>query len=78
MEETLNPAIEQAQKGEIELLFVDAAHFILSAFLCMVWSTVRIFLKTSHGRNRINVLGAVNAVTKQVTTHINTTYITLI
>jgi transposase len=76
LEETLSPAIEKAQKGEIELLFTDAAHFTLSAFLCMIWSTVRIFLKTSHGRNRINVLGAVNAITKQVTTLINTTYIT--
>jgi transposase len=76
LESSLNPAIEKAQKGEIELLFSDAAHFTLSSFVCMVWSTVRIFLKTSHGRNRINVLGAVNAITKQVTTHINTTYIT--
>jgi transposase len=76
LEKELNPVIEQAEKGEIELLFCDAAHFILSAFLCMVWSQVRIFLKTSHGRNRINVLGAVNAVSKEVTTLINTTYIT--
>jgi transposase len=42
----------------------------------MVWSQVRTFLKTSHGRNRINVLGAVNAISKEVTTLINTTYIT--
>jgi transposase len=76
IEKTLNPAIEKAQKGEIELLFTDAAHFTLSAFLCMVWSAVRIFLKTSHGRNRINVLGAVNAITKQVIRLINTTYVT--
>jgi transposase len=76
MEEVLNPAIEQAEKGEIELLFCDAAHFTLSAFLCMVWSQVRTFLRTSHGRNRINVPGAVNAISKEVTTLINTTYIT--
>jgi transposase len=76
LEETLNPAIEKAEKGEIELLFCDAAHFTLSAFLCMVWSRVRTFLRTSHGRNRINVLGAVHAISKDVTTLINTTYIT--
>ena len=76
LEETLTPAIKKAEKGEIELLFSDAAHFTLSAFLCMVWSMARIFLKTSHGRNRINVLGAVNAISKEVTTLINTTYVT--
>jgi transposase len=76
LEESLNPAIEKAEKGEIELLFVDAAHFTLSAFLCMVWSTARILLKTSRGRNRINVLGAINAMSKEVTTFINTTCIT--
>ncbi|MDR0714728.1 MAG: IS630 family transposase, partial [Bacteroidales bacterium] len=75
-EKELNPAIEKAKKGELELLFCDAAHFTLSAFLCMVWSQVRMFLRTSHGRNRINVFGAVNAISKEVTTLINTTYIT--
>lgn len=76
IEQKLNPAIEQAQKGEVHLLFCDAAHFTLSAFLCMVWSVARVFLKTSHGRNRINVLGTVDAISKEVTTLINTTYIT--
>ena len=75
IEQELNPAIEKAKAGEIELLFCDAAHFTLSAFLCMVWSQVRTFLRTSHGGNRINVLGAVNAVSKEVTTVVNTTYI---
>ena len=36
----------------------------------------RVFIKASAGRNRINVLGAVNAITKQVITLTNTTYIT--
>jgi transposase len=75
LENTLEPYIEQARKGLCHLFFCDAAHFVLSAFLCMVWSRVRLFLRTSAGRNRINVLGAVHAITKQVTTHINTTYV---
>jgi transposase len=33
LEQKLNPAIEKAKAGEIELLFCDAAHFTLSAFL---------------------------------------------
>ncbi len=76
LETDLNPVIEKAEKGEVELLFCDAAHFTLSAFLCMVWARSRMFLKTSHGRNRINVLGAINALSKEVTTLINDTYIT--
>lgn len=76
LEDQLKPAIEKAEKGEIELLFCDAAHFTLSAFLCMVWAQARTFLRTSHGRNRINVLGAVNAISKEVTTLINTTSVT--
>lgn len=42
----------------------------------MAWSLKRLFLKTSSGRNRINVLGAVDAQTKEVVTMDNTTYIT--
>ena len=76
LENTLEPVIEQARQGKCHLLFFDAAHFVLSAFLCMVWCRVRIFLKTSSGRNRINVLGTVDAISKQVTTYINATYIT--
>ena len=33
------------------------------------------FIKPASGRNRINVLGAVNAITKEVLTLSNTTYI---
>jgi len=71
----LDPAIEAAQKGEAHLLFIDAAHFILQPFICAVWCLTRLFLKASAGRNRINVLGALHAITKEVTTLINNTYI---
>jgi transposase len=72
---TLKPFIEAAQQGQVHLLFLDAAHFILQPFLCCLWSMVRMFIKASAGRNRINVLGAVNAITKEITTCTNTTYI---
>lgn len=75
VEQTLKPVIEAAQKGEVHLLFVDAAHFILQPFLCCLWCISRVFIKASPGRNRINVLGAVNAITKEVSTYNNTTYI---
>jgi transposase len=72
---TLEPAIKEAQNGECHLLFMDAAHFILQPFICALWCFVRLFIKASSGRNRINVLGAVNAITKEVITFSNTTFI---
>ena len=76
VEDTLKPVIEAAQKEQVHLFFCDAAHFVLQPFLCFLWSAVRVFIQASAGRNRINVLGAVNAVTKEVITFTNTTYIT--
>lgn len=75
-EEELKPAIEAARKGKVHLLFLDAAHFMLQPFVCCLWCVARLFIKASSGRNRINVLGAVHALTKQVVTLTNTTYIT--
>jgi transposase len=71
----LEPAIEEARNGECHLLFMDAAHFILQPFICALWCIKRLFIKAASGRNRINVLGAVNALTKEVITQCNTTYI---
>ena len=72
---TLEPAIKEARKGECHLLFMDAAHFILQPFICSLWCVTRLFIKAASGRNRINVLGVVNAITKEVLTFCNTTYI---
>ncbi|HED37653.1 MAG TPA: IS630 family transposase [Ignavibacteria bacterium] len=57
------------------LLFMDAAHFILQPFICVLWCVERLFIKASAGRNRINVLDTVNAITKEVITFSNTTFI---
>ncbi|KAA6334110.1 hypothetical protein EZS27_017544 [termite gut metagenome] len=71
----MNPAIEESEKGNYYLFFCDAAHFVLAPFIGKVWSLTRKFVKASAGRNRIHVLGAVNAIAKEVTTLINTTFI---
>lgn len=71
----LNPLIERAQAEEIHLLFMDAAHFVMGVFLCCLWSAKRVFIKSSSGRKRYNVLGAVDAITKQVHTWTNESYI---
>ena len=68
----LKPFIEAAKKEQVHLLFCDAAHFVLQPFLCSLWCAFRVFIKASAGRNRINVLGAVNAITKEVVTITNT------
>lgn len=74
--ENLSRYISDSQEGRCRLLFSDAVHFTLSAFVCNVWSKERIFLRTAAGRNRLNVLGAVDAITKEVFATDNTTYIT--
>jgi transposase len=43
--------------------------------LCYLWCFVRFFLRTPAGRQRYNVLGALDYVSKRLTTVVNTTYI---
>jgi hypothetical protein len=43
---------------------MDAAHFVLNTHLCYVWSFTHLYLKAPAGRKRLNVLGAVNAMTE--------------
>jgi len=73
--EILEPLIEQAQKTEIHLVFLDAAHCVLRPFLGFLLSFVPLFVKASAGRKRYNVLGALDAITKEVTIFTNFTYI---
>jgi transposase len=74
--EELEPRLEEAKAGKRDVYFVDAAHFVLGAFLGMLWCITRVFVRTPSGRQRFNVLGALNAVTHQLVTVTNTTYIT--
>jgi transposase len=48
----------------------------LGAFLGTLWSFSRLFVKTSAGRRRFNVLGALNAITHELVMITNDTYIT--
>ena len=52
-------AHEEAKKGERRVFFVDAVHFVMGSFLGMIWAFARIFVPTGSGRQRYNVLGAV-------------------
>ena len=55
---------------------MDAAHFVLAPFLGMLWCFARVFIPAPAGRQRFNVLGALNAITHELVMVTNDTYIT--
>lgn len=69
------PRLEEAKEGKIRLFFLDAAHFIHGAYLSVLWSFQRVFVKANSGRSRLNVLGAVDAVSNEMIHLTNTTTI---
>jgi len=71
----LQPVLDDASAGKRQVYFVDAAHFVLAPFLGFLWSFTRFFIKAPAGRKRFNVLGALNAITHEVVTITNDTYI---
>jgi hypothetical protein len=62
----LDPVLVEAQTGQRDVFFVDAAHFVRGVYLCCVWCLVRMMIRGASGRQRYNVLGAWNAVTRQL------------
>jgi transposase len=75
LETRLQPRLAQAQQGRRTVLFVDAAHFIYGPFLGYLWCLVRLFIRAPAGRQRYNVLAALDAITHQVYRVTNTQYI---
>jgi transposase len=71
----LKPRLDDAHAGRGHVFFVDAAHFVFGTFLCCLWSFARIFIRAASGRQRFNVLGAWNAVTRQLIAVTNTTVV---
>jgi len=72
----IEPRLAEAQAGKRAVFFVDAAHFVLAPFLGFLWSVARIFIQAPSGRQRFNVLGALNAITHELITVTNDCYIT--
>ena len=75
LDEQLTPALTAAQAGQGHVFFVDAAHFVYGTFLCCLWSFTRLFVRAASGRQRFNVLGAWNAVTRELVSVTNTTVV---
>src|SRR5450432_4019994 len=71
----LQPCLDAAVAGKGHVFFVDAAHFVFGTFLCCLCSFARIFVRAASGRQRFNVLGAWNAVTRELIAVTNTTVV---
>jgi transposase len=78
LDEELKPTLDAAQAGKGHVFFVDAAHFVLGTYLCCLWSFERIFVRAASGRQRFNVPGAWNAVTRELIAVTNTTVVNTI
>ena len=62
----MQPRLREAADGTRKVFFVDAAHFVLGAFLGMIWCFSRVFVKTGAGRQRSSVLGALDSHSKEI------------
>jgi transposase len=71
----LKPRLAEAQAGRRHVFFVDAAHCVYGTFLGCLWSFVRLFVRAASGRQRFNVLGAWNAITRELLAVTNTTVV---
>ena len=76
LEEKLQPRLAEAKQGQRHVFFVDAAHFVRQPFLGFLWCFARVFIQAPSGRQRLNVLAALHATSRQVITVMNEDYIT--
>ena len=74
-DDQLQPRLEEARQGRRTVLFVDAAHFVMGAFLGMLWCFARQLLPSSCGRQRYNVLGAYDPIRQEAVTLTNDTVV---
>ena len=72
--EKLEPRIKEAQAGK-QAIFCRCSAFCQGAFLGFLWCFERLFVKAPWGRKRFDVLAALNAITPEVITVTNDSYI---
>jgi transposase len=71
----LRPRLGEAKRGRRTVLFVDAAHFVFGPFLGYLWCLVRLFVPGPSGRQRYNVLAALDAISHRVIRVSNHAYV---
>lgn len=71
----MKPRLDAAVAGRGHVWFADAAHCVYGTYLCCLWSILRVFVRAASGRQRFNVLGAWNAVTRAFVSVTNTTVV---
>lgn len=76
LNQQLHPRLDDAQAGQRAVFFVDAAHFVLAPFLGFLWCFAHVFIQAPAGRQRFNVLAALNAVTHDLVMVTHDSYIT--
>jgi transposase len=74
-DQQLQPLLKEAEQGNRIILFVDAVHFVMGAFLGLLWCFTRLLLPSACGRQRYNLLAAYNPFTYDILTITNETYI---
>ena len=73
LEQEMKPRLAGAEAGKRRVFFVDAAHCVYGSFLCCLWSLARLFVRAAAGQQRFNILGAFDAVTRELVSVTNTT-----
>ena len=71
----LKPRLDAAVAGRGHVLFVDAAHGVYGTDVCCLWSILRVFVRAASGRQRFNVLGAWDALSRAFVSVTNTTVV---
>ena len=75
LKQELEPRPEEAKAGKRVVYFADVVHFVYGSFVACLWSLKRIFMPSPSGGNRYNALGTVEAISHDLITVCNTTYI---
>jgi transposase len=52
-DQILQPLLQKAKAGQCHVFFLDSVHFVLAAFVAIVWCFERVFIKTAPGRFRL-------------------------
>ena len=68
-------SVKRGKAGKRTIFFVDAAHFVLSAYLGFSGASSEFWCVHPMVGQRFNVLGALNAITHQLITITNDSYI---